>query len=332
MTTGLQPSLSARTKAARCLGGLALLALSLEAVMRLDPGLFADLTHRVRLKAAMVEARRTTDLLFAGTSRFKDGVSPDAVMAAWPLQADAPKAAFNAAITGANLNRLSYLMHRVRGVPGLRWVVLELSSAQLVPGALGFGDAADDTPGFEARLQRSASEYSVAIRYRRALRPQMLLRGLAVLGADRFEGSEWFRHGWLIEAVSAPPPISKTAIAAFRPALVLPSSQPLATAESTPFPRVAQALLSTGLKVILVSPPLTGAAQRRECSGAGRAALLAAAAASGAPLLDYACSPLPKQFFRDWESHLNRAVRLLFSAALSRDLAALMPPRGSDAL
>ena len=100
--------------------GLFVLLLALELFERRHSAFIAAASHRGLTKVAMFEQHPRVDVLFLGTSRTQDGVSPDLVTrglrAAAPELGDLP--GFNAAFTGSSLGALVSLAPRFDGAAG----------------------------------------------------------------------------------------------------------------------------------------------------------------------------------------------------------------------
>src|SRR5262245_45425509 len=98
----------ASSRLATFLIGVLVLVLALEVFERRYSELFAAATHRGLTKAAMYDRHARVNVLFLGSSRTQDGVSPDLVTRA--LQQAAPDLGelpgFNAAFTGSSLGML----------------------------------------------------------------------------------------------------------------------------------------------------------------------------------------------------------------------------------
>ncbi len=133
---------------------------------------------RAGTKAALLDKQGRIEVLFFGTSRLWDGVSPRTFSAAFP-----GVRAFSLAASGARLDTLEWLARRVAHRPGLRLAFVELSSPQL-----------DPSPSREAApsgLEAIAARYSMLVANRGALRGESLERlpGL-LLFPRRLDGSE----------------------------------------------------------------------------------------------------------------------------------------------
>src|SRR5690349_15371017 len=94
--------------------GVFVLLAALELFERRHSALFTAATHRGLTKAAMFDRHERVNILFLGSSRTQDGVSPDLVTRA--LQRIAPdlgeQPGFNAAFTGSSLGMLVSLAPR----------------------------------------------------------------------------------------------------------------------------------------------------------------------------------------------------------------------------
>src|SRR4029453_9734128 len=113
--------------------GLLMLVLAVELFERRYSDLFAAATHRGLTKAAMYDRHSRVNILFLGSSRTQDGVSPDLVTRT--LQQIAPDLGelpgFNAAFTGSSLGMLVSIAPRFETRGDVRVAVIELSEPQV---------------------------------------------------------------------------------------------------------------------------------------------------------------------------------------------------------
>src|SRR4051794_15400068 len=107
---------------ALCLVGFFLGA---EALVRLETPLFEAASHRVRFKLGMLDRQGPLGLVYVGTSRFNDGLSPQLIASrlAGPGSLE-PWRGFNASTPSSSLQTMGYVVHHSLGHPGLRAVVL----------------------------------------------------------------------------------------------------------------------------------------------------------------------------------------------------------------
>ena len=166
--------------------GLAALALALEAFIRTHEAPFAAAANRALAKAALLDAHGPVDVLFFGTSRVQDGVSPRV----FSDSLGDGVAAFNLAFTSSSLQSLEALAERYETRAGLKLVVLELSTPQLENGAPVWEETPNGTD-VEGRLTGWVHEHVRAVAHRQALVSDALVRLPSLLWfAPALDGSE----------------------------------------------------------------------------------------------------------------------------------------------
>jgi hypothetical protein len=251
-------------------------------------------------KAALLDKQGRVEVLFFGTSRLWDGISPRTFSAAFP-----GVRGFSLAASGARLDTLEWLARRVAHRPGLRLAFVELSSPQL-----------DPSPSREAApfgLEAVAARYSMLVANRGALRGESLERlpGL-LLFPRRLDGSE-IHFADEIAAI-----LGRSPRAAEGPDLH-PASLPGIAAPAGPS---AERLLAVGrelragsVAVVFVVPPLQACEPPEDMS-----APAATVAAADFPVWNYQRAPLPAADFRDC-GHLNARGRAVFSRSLAAEAA-----------
>jgi hypothetical protein len=323
-----QPGFFRRLAANRALHyflALAAVLLLLEVVVRRHQAVFESLTDRLKLKGAMFNHRRPTEILFLGSSRFADGISVKQALMAFNRAHGTHWRGFNAAITSANLARMEYLWGATVGKKGLALLVVELSPPTLGAGPLDFdAPEVDSSPkDLESRLHLWFAEHSALVRERKAFKIQMLVNLLAIFAADFVEGPEWARRGFLIDLLGGEPtPVLTPGDPTWQAALRAPRRpDPAAQADEAVavFGRLASSARGRDVKVCFVVPPLhpAGAAERNPVT-IDRFQRIADA--TGAMVLDFSACPVASRFFVDPNSHLNKEGRVRFSASLGATL------------
>lgn len=279
-------------------GTCAVLALA-EGAFRLFAVELSAATTRAGTKAALLDKQGRVEVLFFGTSRLWDGVSPRTFAAAFP-----GVHAFSLAASGANLGTLEALAGRFARRPGLRLAFVELSSPQL--------DASPSQPSAPTGIEAAAARRSMLIANRGALRGESLERlpGL-LLYPTRLDGSEIHLGEQVAAILGRPPPPGERL--ALRPIDEAPG--PAATDASTlRLLAVARELRAASVAVVFVVPPL------RACEPPEDMSASAAALAPGFPVWNYQRAPLPAEAFRDC-GHLNARGRTTFSRSLAAQAA-----------
>ncbi len=147
--------------------GLGLILTTLEVGVRMNAPIVEAASHRALTKVAMFDKHPSVKILFFGTSRTQDAVSP--VLVSRQLAKIAPDLGdvpgFNAAFTGSSLDALIALVPRYGFRKGLKAAVIELSVPQLYNGTVPWEDSTTPTITLEDRLNRAARQFFL-IRYR----------------------------------------------------------------------------------------------------------------------------------------------------------------------
>ncbi|HET9754015.1 MAG TPA: hypothetical protein VFP52_13675 [Myxococcales bacterium] len=284
-------------------GTCAVLALAEGAFRVFAPELSASVS-RAGTKAALLDKQGRVEVLFFGTSRLWDGISPRTFSAAFP-----GVHAFSLAASGAKLGTLETLARRFARRPGLRLAFVELSGPQL-----------DPSPSQEAAptgLEAMAARHSRLVANRGALRGESLERLPGLLFYPRrLDGSEIHFAEQVAAILGRPPPMGEF------PALPPPSGKSRAAAGNDGLatdPSVAR-LLAVGrdlkaasIAVVFVVPPL-------QCEPPEDVSAAVAALSAEFPVWNYQRAPLPAAAFRDC-GHLNARGRAAFSHALAVEAA-----------
>jgi hypothetical protein len=290
---------------------------ALEVACRFKQEGLAAVAHRVRFKLALLHARGAVDFVVLGSSRSNDGVKP-------PLLGLGD--GFSAATPSTSLQTLEFFAGNLG--PQKR-VLVEVSKPT-------FGDfpmeAVDAMPAgsyegdpFGAWLQA----HSALLQLRRAFAIENLPRVFALFFPSRFDGSEWLRTRFLIEAFReadvAPPGVSDDA--EWKPAslaLTAPTTTLDADGERvvSGFVRLVTQLRANGAQVVLMAPPVGSGWKGDECTEAMTLVRREVARRTGAPLLDFTCAQVSDLWFVEGQ-HLSAQGRSRFSRALGEAVRAL---------
>ena len=283
-------------------GTCAVLALA-EGGFRLFAVELSASVSRAGTKAALLDKQGRVEVLFLGTSRLWDGISPRTFSAAFP-----GVHAFSLAASGAKLGTLEALAKRFAHRPGLRLAFVELSSPQL-----------DPSPAQEAEptgLEAVAARYSMLIANRGALRGESLERlpGL-LLYPRRLDGSEVHLGEQLAALLRQKPGTPYDELRMVSP------DYPARTGSSAPADpsvarllAVARGLRAASVAVVFVVPPLEACEPPEDMSAA------AAVLSPEFPVWNYQRAPLPAAAFRDC-GHLAARGRTAFSRSLAAQAA-----------
>ena len=314
--------------------GLLITMGALECLVRFNESLVEAASHRALTKVAIYGMHPRVDVLFLGTSRTQDGVSPDLVVQS--LGDAAPDlgrvSGYNAAFTGSSLDALLALVPRFGFRGDLQVVVIELSEPQIINESVPWEEPQSAPITLEAHLGRRMRRVAL-VRHRKALLgenlgrlPSLLvfkasLRGWETKGSQQI--ASWLGH--------REPPAS-----GFEPAIWVPrifpgngSRQLLPNHQDAVADRLAEIasqFRSHGTEVRFAVPPLsigaTNAPERRDL----QSLFSEVARRSGCEVWDFSSARPPEKLFKD-AGHLNRDGRAHYSKALGTSLAAVLKGR-----
>lgn len=311
---------------------LAVIALfaSLEIAMRTHEAAVASLQDGVLLKMQMFLTRDKTDMLFLGTSRTQDSINPTLIVeemgkmdARWKNAR-----AFNGAAAGGSLNRLEYCVDKAIVKPGLKYIGIEVSGAQLSDHFWDSSPIADKEPAnFEEVLQKKLSDHAYIIRYRQTFRLENAMKYPFLMFPNIDDGTKWFGQVGGFARNSPDAGEASQRKLEFGKAVALTSAE---SSDATPlqdlevfmsgYREMAEKARGRGIQVFLFVPPVRGDASRIECDGKHLQAFQRIANAAQVPLLRYSCKDYPARYFSD-DSHMRPEGRTVWSNQLARDLA-----------
>lgn len=308
--------------------GLAAMAAGLEVLVRFQEPMFEAASHRALAKVAMCERHARVDVLFLGTSRTQDGVSPALMSRALAGRdpALAEVRGFNAAFTSSSLDALEALAARLLARKELRCVVLELSDPQRVNPATPWDGAPPDTTTLEGRLGVLARNLRF-LRHRSAFvsdnlaRLPALLLFAPALGGWEVKGSEQMA-AWLGRAEASPTGFDAEA---WRPSVIQPTGRHEALSEEDSrtaerFAAVARRYRERGVAVVFASPPLSAEWSPAPERDSMKPLFREIAERSGCEVWDFSSLQLDRRFFRN-PSHLGTEGRAHYSYALAGEIA-----------
>jgi hypothetical protein len=306
---------------------LVVLVLLLELGVRSRRQVFANATNRGLAKAAICDSRPGLDLVFLGTSRSQDGISPSLVIDSMKEQEStfADWSGFNVAFSGANLGDLIELAPRMGAHHPLKMAVVEVSEPQLLNKAPTVVPAPPVRSGLEGRLSELL-DHSLLIRYRKALLPEYLGRLLTLLlvsgSLEGWEtrGSEqvWSWLGYRLQPASDFDP----SLWSLEPVTPSASRQPLDRDLGIVLDRYVELTRQfgdRGVDVVFVVPPLSRDYVDAIERGSLRSFYVELARATGCQVWNFADLVLPDSFFSD-SGHLSPKGRAHYSRALGRIL------------
>jgi hypothetical protein len=275
---------------------------------RLEPKV-AAVSNRVEFKAALFDGQPETQLLFIGTSRFNDGISPKIVSEVLNGRGRAWRG-FNASTPSSSLEALTHVVKRSRQHPGLMLTVIEVSDRQIARD-VGFtisDEGERPEAGIEGTLQHAVATHSAVMRHRRAFVLENVPRWAGLLFAPVFDGSEWFRTNSLFEALR---PKTEIPTEPWQPAPLVSGT----AGAPSDIVGIYAGIAEQAQNVVFVSPPV--APGHHGCSNEMRALFAAVADRTHKPMWDFACANVPESFFHDGREHLSDVGRVYFSTALA---------------
>jgi hypothetical protein len=300
------------------LGTVAVFAV-LEAGIRSRSALFAAASHRTLTKLELLKQHGRVDLLFFGSSRTQDGVSPRLISE--ELGEANQLRGFNVASTATSLETLDWLSLQVADRPGLRTVVLEVSGPQLTKAAPQFLSAREPPGDLEGRLTAEVRDHLALVEHRGVLfsdnltrLPALLIFGPSLDGSEVMAGEQL--SSWLGHAEPKAPPFDEAAwklrdLDGVTAASALPVDL-LAT--------LADRFSQRGVRVVFMVPPLAQSYADAPERGAPMIDLLGQLRArTRAEIWDWSAASLPDEIFRG-SSHLNHLGRAQFARVLAKQL------------
>lgn len=292
----------------------------IEIFLYATPFIFANLIDRARLKSAMFNFRDETEILFLGSSRSQDGISPKVIEQNLKGSTIETWKGFNGSITGANIHRLKEIFDRTIEKEGLKLVVIEISVPQLNEQEI-YTSTSTDSLDFEGQLHEVVADKMKLIEWRKAFRMDNLKNAPAILAADQLEGSEFFRANALKDFFSSDEfELSVTQQEAWQPTKFAPIDS--ASSSASNVPKIINELTSKaqklGVKTLLVIPPLVNKRYETEHTPEVIQLYQEIANATGKTIINFSDAKVSESLFRDKDSHLNKEGRFVYSTMLAQ--------------
>ena len=311
--------------------GVVLVCGSLEAVVRAHDGLFTAASHRALAKAALLDRHGPVELIFFGSSRMNDGVSPTLVAEEFhALRPELPPVSgFNLASAASSLEVLEALSERFAARPGLRLAVIEVSDPQLESAPLQWEPPREPPHDLEGRLSALVDRHVRIVAHRGVLfsdnlprLPALLLfapalDGSEIMVSDQFQA--WLGHHppRTSELISGSWKLSGDGLAG----VTETASHEIPGDRLGRMVAVARRFRQHGVTVVFVVPPLSQDYHPApERSAAMKSFLRELHTQTGSEVWDWSGAVLPGELFRG-TSHLNPRGRALFSKVLAGHIA-----------
>ena len=311
-----------------------------EVFARVNGKYFYALSDKVLLKAEILERSPETTVLFMGSSRFLDAIDHTVFSDAIAERTGTDFKCLNGAATGFDGARFGFFADIAARNPNLTHVILEASSPSLGNGKLDFPDqktAPKVTDNerkevfadvFETRLQDWWTEHIARVKYRKSLRPKVLLKLLILFTADSVDPNIWMRKGIARNLfASSEFDVAEDFTEHFSPDVFTPSTITEIPERLNPnhiyknLENVSSILSKNkNLIVIWVAPPVSQEKQKGNYSAKYTRYYQTIAFRFGSTFYDYAGLGMEEEFLRD-TTHLNAKGRALFSTILADQLA-----------
>ncbi len=304
--------------------GLILALGACEALMRAADPVFHAASHRTLTKLAQLGKHGPIEVLFIGTSRTNDGVSPRLFSEA--LEAERSELSwvhgFNLSSASSSMEIVEWLTQQVAARPGLLLVFIEVSDVQLKSVPLQWEPPQEAPTTLEGRLERIVESHSRLVANRGLLFSDNVTRlpGL-LLFAPALDGSEVLvvdqLKAWMGMRGPRFPAKDLSAWKVGDGAVLTEAGSPLPGDRLDRLVAVAKAFQDHGVRVVFNVPPLAPELQVPERTSSMHEFLRVLGARSGAEVWDWSGATLPDDIFRG-TTHLNPAGRAQFSRVLAR--------------
>jgi len=279
-----------------------------------------------------------TEILFLGSSRFSDGVSAK-VFREQLESSELHIKAFNGGITGATMERLQYFFDEAIKKEGLKHIIVEISRPQLKKTASTPEiDTEENIDEIEDELAGFFEEHSKLIRWRKSLRIDNLKNIPIIAFSKHLEGSEVFRRGGFSEIFSDnKTTVDQTVLSTWNPSVIAPNELNITVDEvalnsnekyqkssiidysfiTSILNDVVKKAKEKHVEIIFVVPPLVNKRLKEEHNKEFLDLYQSIANNTGISMYDFTAIDIPENYFRDKDSHLNKAGRDLFSVKLA---------------
>lgn len=310
---------SSKRKSLCYFGFLFIILISLELLFNFSSVIFSNTTDRVKLKSAMFEFRGETEVLFLGSSRFKDGISPKLYSRHLLETSVKDWRGFNGAITGANIERLEYFFNKAVEKEGLKYIVIEVSMPQL---SRKTEDVEAELKDLDSKLSDFFAEKSKLVKWRKSLRFDNLKNIPAIVFSDYMEGSELYRKGAFSDFFDDDKVIVDTSIlSTWEPSIIYPNNETFQNEKHNfvlrAFQKMVDKAKAKNVHVVLVIPPLVNDKKIKESEKEILDLYQSVANLTQSKIFNFAELNIPETYFRDKDSHLNKEGRYLFSIRIA---------------
>jgi hypothetical protein len=306
---------------------------SFEYSVRQNEKAFISLEDGELLKLQIFARRKKTDLLFLGTSRTQDGVNPSLIAQLVASKKDSwiGVNSFNGAAAGGGLTRLNYSVNDIIHKPGLRYLGIELSDAQLannewhLPSSLRVGNK-NTVPTIDERLQEWLENNVFLIKRRKSFILDNVVKLPFIIWPNFDDGTKWFGQvGGKYKSYPAPKNNQQWVLYKDNDRFSnISLNGPLLPGDKEYIPvykHLVELAKENGVQVFFFTPPIRGDSARTGCDDTHIRTYQSIAKLTDSPLFIPSCeASSPIEYFSD-DSHLNQEGKRLWSTQLAEDIA-----------
>lgn len=282
----------------------------------------SSLTNRVRLQSTMYTEREPTEVLFIGTSRFKDGLSAKQIQYELNNKYELDWKFFNGGTAGSCVDAILFQTKEALQKEHLKLLVIEVSDPSFIEKPYFFHDTIHDKT-VENTLFNFLYKHLSIVRNRKAFRLQSLKNIFPILLTDHFYGSEWFQPDGLNQILKQDSfPITSSSDEYWQSSLYLPDSNGKVIWPgyySEIYDSVNANIQRRKIQVIYVIPPLAKSRVKQEIYMDNKYSTIATVVDQ--PLHNFCNTIKADKYFGDHDSHLNKEGKYYFSHELSKIIA-----------
>lgn len=310
------------TKPAKYFLGILIVFLVFELLFNCFSNIFSNTTDRIRLKSAMFDYRDKTEILFLGSSRFKDGISPNLFCVHLDSISKIEMRGFNGAITGANIERLEFFFNKAVEKTGVEHIVIEISRPQLKRKKEDIKSTEEETEDLDSKISTVLENNSKLILWRKSLRFDNLKNIPAILFANHMEGSELYKKDAFsdytksIKSKLTPETKETWKYETITPSEVTTVSDSDKIIYDT-FNRIVKKAKEYHVNISFIIPPLVNESKMKETSLDAKKRFQNLSNITKTVIYNFSTANIDESFFRDKDSHLNKEGRYIFSSMLA---------------
>ncbi len=302
---------------------IGLIFILIEIIFSCFSDIFSSTTDRIKLKSAMFDYRKETEILCLGSSRLKAAFSPKIFTKQIKDQTGVEWSGFNGAITGANIERLEYFFNKAISKKGLKYIILEISKPQLSRKKTDI-EAEKKAEDWDSKIASQVEKFSNLIAYRKSIRIDNLKNVPAIIFSDYLQGSELYKKGAISDLyVNGETEINEATIKLWEPTVYLPSPNTTELITESDilfytFKKIVAKAKQNNVKLFFTIPPLVNNAKVKETTPKTHQRYQKLANITGHKIYNFSTKNIPELYFRDKDSHFNKKGKYLFSIMLAK--------------